>query len=70
GVFAEPAGAVSLAGWLKAVRSGELDLGEKAICIITGSGFKDPPSTENMIKMNPVQYLENEKGMENYFGVE
>ncbi|MEX2511853.1 MAG: pyridoxal-phosphate dependent enzyme [Cyclobacteriaceae bacterium] len=70
GIFAEPAGAVSLAGWLKAVRLGELNLGEKAVCIVTGNGFKDPPSLENLIKMNPVQYLEDEKSIENYFGVE
>ncbi len=70
GVFAEPAGAVSLAGWLKAVRSGELKSGDRAVCIVTGNGFKDPPSIENLIKMNPVRYLEDEKSMENYFGVE
>lgn len=68
GIFAEPAGAVSLAGWLNAVRSGELKSGDKAVCLVTGNGFKDPPSTENLIQMNPVQYLEDEKSLENYFG--
>ncbi|WP_439483555.1 pyridoxal-phosphate dependent enzyme [Cyclobacterium plantarum] len=69
GIFAEPAGAVSLAGWLKAVRSGELKPEDKAICIVTGNGFKDPPSIENLIEMNPVQYLD-EKSMDAYFKVE
>ncbi len=70
GVFAEPAGAVSLAGWLKAVRSGELKSRDKSVCIVTGNGFKDPPSTENLIKMNPVKYLDDEKTMDHYFGLE
>lgn len=67
GIFAEPAGAVSLAGWLKAVKSGELRSRDKAVCIVTGNGFKDPPSLDNLIKMNPVKYLEDEKNLEKYF---
>ncbi|MCL4371587.1 MAG: threonine synthase [Chloroflexi bacterium] len=43
GVFGEPASAASVAGLWKLVKSGQLDLaGKTAVCIITGSGLKDP----------------------------
>ena len=42
GLFGEPASAASLAGLIKSVREG-LDLtGRRVVCIITGSGLKDP----------------------------
>ena len=42
GLFGEPASAASLAGLIKSVRQG-LDLtGRRVVCIITGSGLKDP----------------------------
>jgi len=42
GVFGEPASAASVAGLIKMAKQG-LDLGEKtAVCVITGSGLKDP----------------------------
>ena len=43
GIFCEPASAASVAGLIKLVRTGRVDLSEKvAVCIITGSGLKDP----------------------------
>lgn len=43
GVFGEPASAASVAGLWKLVKSGRLDLtGQTVVCIITGSGLKDP----------------------------
>lgn len=42
GVFGEPASAAPLAGLLKLTRSG-LDLsGKRVVCVITGTGLKDP----------------------------
>lgn len=42
GLFGEPASAASLAGLIKAVRQGlNLD-GQRVVCIITGTGLKDP----------------------------
>ena len=41
GVYAEPAGAASFAGYRKAVASGAINPEERAVCIVTGSGFKD-----------------------------
>ncbi|MEZ4504088.1 MAG: threonine synthase [Dehalococcoidia bacterium] len=42
GVFCEPASAASVAGLLKRARSGADLSGKIAVCIITGSGLKDP----------------------------
>jgi threonine synthase len=42
GVFCEPASAASLAGLLKVTRAGTRLPGPVAVCIITGSGLKDP----------------------------
>lgn len=42
GIFVEPASAASLAGLIKTVESGN-DLSEKrVVCVLTGSGLKDP----------------------------
>lgn len=44
GVFCEPAGAAATAGWLQATRDGRIDPAEKAVCLVTGHGGKDPDS--------------------------
>ncbi len=44
GIFAEPAGAASLAGLLKLLEQGAFSPETPAICLVTGSGFKDPDS--------------------------
>lgn len=46
GIFCEPAGAVALAGLARAVAAGEVAGHEKAVCLVTGSGFKDMSSVE------------------------
>lgn len=48
GVFTEPAGAVALAGALKAAESGEIDVNAMVVCMITGSGFKDDAAVDRM----------------------
>lgn len=48
GVFCEPAGAVALTGTLQARQNGEIADGAKVVCLITGSGFKDPLSLQRM----------------------
>lgn len=48
GVFSEPAGAVALAGVIKAAAEHELDPAATVICLVTGSGFKDAASIEQM----------------------
>jgi threonine synthase len=49
GIFCEPAAAVSVAGAIQALADGEISPDSTVICMITGSGFKDPPSVEKMI---------------------
>ncbi len=42
GIFAEPAAASTVAGLTKLVESGRVERDEKIVCLITGSGLKDP----------------------------
>lgn len=47
-IFTEPAGATAVAGCLQAAQRGELDPRAHIVCLVTGSGFKDPSSVEAM----------------------
>ena len=42
GIFGEPASAASLAGLMKKVREGLNQAEQRVVCIITGTGLKDP----------------------------
>ncbi len=42
GVFVEPASAASVAGVLKCARDGRLAPGQQVVCVLTGTGLKDP----------------------------
>jgi len=42
GIFGEPASAASLAGLIKLCRKGLDFSGKKVVCVITGTGLKDP----------------------------
>lgn len=48
GLFCEPAATVPLAGVAQACEQGELDQDAPVVCVLTGSGFKDPVSVERM----------------------
>ena len=48
GIFCEPAGAVALAGALKAAAAGELSPDDAVVCLVTGSAFKDPAALARM----------------------
>ena len=50
GVFCEPAAAVALAGAMKAAREGLVAPDAPVVCLVTGSGFKDPPSVHRMLE--------------------
>ncbi len=41
GIYAEPAGAVSVAGLERALQQGEINVNDNVVCIITGHGFKN-----------------------------
>jgi len=42
GIFCEPASAASVAGVIKMVRAGRLESSAHIVCVLTGSGLKDP----------------------------
>ncbi len=50
GVFAEPAGAASLAGFHEARQRGLISADDKVVLIVTGSGLKDPAASRNYMK--------------------
>jgi threonine synthase len=49
GVFAEPAGAASYAGLLKALDQGLLDRDERVVVLVTGNGLKDVASARKAV---------------------
>lgn len=59
GVFCEPAGAVALAGMLKSMGRGEMDTAKPAVCLVTGSGFKDERSVRAMTGSEVTPLVEN-----------
>jgi len=54
GIFAEPAGAASVAGLRKAVASGLVDPDAEVIALITGSGLKDQDALAPLLEEPPV----------------
>jgi len=50
GIFAEPAGAASIAGLRRLLEQGEIDRGERVVCIITGTGLKEPIAPLKMMQ--------------------
>ncbi|MCB1204627.1 MAG: pyridoxal-phosphate dependent enzyme [Verrucomicrobiae bacterium] len=60
GIFSEPAGAVALAGALKAAAGGEVDPDAVIVCLVTGSGFKDGASLSRMADAEGVPLRELE----------
>ncbi len=48
GIFGEPASAASFAGLMKLSREGHSLAGKRVVCIITGSGLKDPDTAMKM----------------------
>jgi threonine synthase len=50
GIFAEPAGATSLAGVIKAVELGIINADDQVLAINTGSGLKDVRAAMQAVK--------------------
>jgi threonine synthase len=48
GIFVEPASAASIAGVLKLARDGVSLAGRTAVCVLTGSGLKDPDTAKTL----------------------
>ena len=47
GIYVEPAGATSVAGYLKALSTGLVKENEKSVCVLTGHGLKDTSDRQN-----------------------
>jgi len=50
GIFAEPSGVACIPGLSKMIETGIVDKGEEVVCIITGSGLKDPETARRISK--------------------
>jgi threonine synthase len=59
GIFSEPAGALAVAGVEQAVARGELAPHEHAVCLVTGSGFKDERALLRMAGEAPTPLAES-----------
>ncbi len=55
GIFAEPAAAASMAGFLKAMRLGKVFEGESIVILASGSGLKDVPAAQQKIEIPKAQ---------------
>ena len=60
GVFCEPSSAAGVAGILKLARNGQLERGQRIVCVLTGSGLKDPDAT--MQNHRPIVHCAAEYG--------
>ena len=58
GIFCEPAGAVATAGAFQAVQQGLVAPDATVVCLVTGTGFKDPQSVERMIPEDGCELIE------------
>ncbi|MEM2982806.1 MAG: threonine synthase [Candidatus Bathyarchaeia archaeon] len=50
GIFAEPAAASTIAGLRRLIDQGEVDRSEEVVCVVTGSGLKDPSTARRFVK--------------------
>lgn len=57
GIYCEPAGAVALAGVMKALERKEIDPDDQTVCLVTGHGFKDPASAEKITGKDRGKYF-------------
>lgn len=58
GIFSEPAGATALAGALQAAEEGRIARDATVVCLVTGTGFKDSPSLEQMASQHGCPTIE------------
>lgn len=67
GIFAEPAGAASIAGLKKLIEKGKIKNDEKVVVIITGSGLKDISNLKDIYpKVSPISKNSDIKSILSY----
>jgi len=57
GIYAEPAGSASVAGFGEAVRAGWIAESNRVVCLVTGHGFKDLRSVDSLARDNPLRLV-------------
>lgn len=57
GIFAEPSGAISMAGVVLARECGQIAADERVVCVNTGSGFKDMSVLESIGKEEQIFHI-------------
>ena len=50
GIFAEPAAAATIAGLRNLIDEGEIDRRERVVCVITGTGLKEPITSQKTMR--------------------
>ena len=68
GIFAEPASAAPVAGLLKLARSGADLAGKVAVCIVTGTGLKDPETATTKVEADVLEVAGNLEAVEMAIG--
>lgn len=69
GIYSEPAGAATIAGAQMLVRQGVIEPGATVVCVVTGSGLKQPDVLQGMLKepvafkADSVELVEHVKGL-------
>lgn len=66
GIFCEPASAVSLAGLKTALAEGTIKSNDTIVCLITGHGFKDPNSAEQIASHSASEYFGETDALSDY----
>lgn len=57
GIFAEPAAASTIAALRKGLDYGEIDRNEEIVCVVTGSGLKDPATAKKLVERHPAEHI-------------
>ena len=58
GIYTEPAGATAYAGLLAAQEKGNLSASSRAVCVVTGHGFKDGNSVDRLIAEQEIPLID------------
>lgn len=69
GVFCEPASAACVAGLLKLVRGGLTLKGISVVCVITGTGLKEPELPSRLAALQPNEIAADLRSVEEALGL-